>query len=140
MKYPIFFVVIGYLSFNLVVSAQQADSIYASLNQNPNNISKIKELAVAANLLASSNPTESVKLARHIVDLSVKLNTAEGQAIGYNELGNAFERYSVYDSAFYYFFLSHRLFSKIHNVQGRSNTLIDIGNTHEIMGNYDSAA
>ena len=114
MRYLLVFFV-GCISFEIPLIAQQADSIYSSLKQNPNNLSKIKELAAAADSLASSDPTEAVKLGRHIIDLAAKLNSAEGEAIGYNELGNAFERHSVYDSAFRSFFISYRLFSEINN-------------------------
>ena len=140
MKCVAVFFVVACASLQSTVVAQQADSIYSSLNQNPDNLAKIKELAVAANTLASSSPTEAVKLARRIIHLSATLNSAEGQAIGYNELGNAFERYSVYDSAFHYFFISHHLFAGMNSVEGRADVLINIGNAHEIMGNYDSAA
>ena len=121
------------ISLHVTCSAQEADRIYFSLNKKPDNFLKVKELAAAANSLASNNPAEAVKLAKYIISLSVKLGNAEGLAIGYNELGNAFERHSVYDSAFKYFFTSNRIFTEINNPEGRANTMIDMGNTHEIM-------
>jgi tetratricopeptide (TPR) repeat protein len=60
--------------------------------------------------------------------------------MGYNELGHAFERHSVNDSAFYYFFLSKNIFLRLNNPEGEANTLFYIGDLHEIMGRFDSAA
>jgi signal transduction histidine kinase len=55
-------------------------------------------------------------------------------------LGNAYERYTSNDSAFLYFFKSVAIFKRTKNLPGQSLALYYLGNIHEIMGNFDSAA
>jgi len=117
-----------------------SDSLFSLLKNEPDDTFQVRTLAEQVNKLASSNPKEAVKLARHIVDLSTRFNYEEGKAIGYNELGHAFERHSINDSAFYYFFLGAGIFSRLNNLEGRATSLYYIGDLHEITGRLDSAA
>ncbi len=119
----------------------QTDSLYiATLKNKPDDRIKIKELAVTTNKVASYNPQEAVKLAKYIIEIATRINDKSGIAAGYNELGHAYERFSINDSAFSYFFKSNNLYNSLDEPLGKAEVYFNIGNLHEIMGSFDSSA
>ena len=119
----------------------QTDSLYITTLKNiPNEPGKVKDLAVITNKVASYNPQEAVKLARYIVEIATAINDKTGIAAGYNELGHAYERFSLNDSAFYYFFTSNNLYNSLNDPAGKAEVDFNIGNLHEIIGSFDSSA
>ena len=138
-----YFIIIFCLFFFLQRSHSrqlQSDSILQVLKKMPVDSVKIKELISYADKLASYEPQQAVKLARLLIDASDKINYDPGIASAYNELGHAYERHSVNDSAFFYFFISANLFSGLNDLSGKAEVFFNIGNLHEIMGRFDSSA
>ena len=118
----------------------QTDSIFSVLKNESPDPEKLKEWINHTNKLASYDPQQAVRLARLLIDISQKIDNKPLVAAAYNELGHAYERHSVNDSAFFYFFISANLFSGLKELSGKAEVFFNIGNLHEIMGRFDSSA
>jgi tetratricopeptide (TPR) repeat protein len=82
---------------------QIADSLKHVLSATHVDSSRVRISAAIAFELASENPQEALQFARQAVDISKAIEFKEGEALGYNRMGNCYKQSGKYDSAFYFF-------------------------------------
>ncbi|HYV90389.1 MAG TPA: tetratricopeptide repeat protein [Chitinophagales bacterium] len=116
-----------------------ADSLKSLLLATHVDSLRAKLSAAIALKLSSENPIEALQFAKQAVDISKQISFKEGEALGYNQMGNCFKQQAKYDSAFYYYKKSNVIYSGIKNSKGEAITWMNIGTLHQKLGTYDSA-
>jgi len=132
---------LAFLSWVQVVGQiTKADSVIAAYQHLKSDTLKVNLLAAEANKLASSDPKQAVRVAKHAIELASSISYKKGVALACAEVGHAYERYTNNDSAFHYFFKGLKLYNLINNKFGQAYVMNYMAELHEIIGHFDSAA
>ncbi len=106
---------------------------------NGRDTARVRALADTAFSLARDEAGEAVAFARQALLLADSLDDQWGMALSYNRLAFAYERRSLYDSAFANAFASLALYGILSDPAGQANALKDIATVHYRKGSYDSS-